>query len=168
MQRIHHTNLKEIILSSKSYGIQKVDRKPIGLWYDIDFSWTDWCKENTDWSYGNHFELEIEMNKILLIDTEDKFKSFLKQFGAVPYYAKEFSSSPSPEIKKMGLNIRKEHIDWKKVCSLYSGIEINPYDCYYNYVFSFINSWDVASGCIWNLNAIKTITKIPSKIYEKV
>lgn len=52
------------------------------------------------------------------------------------------------------------HVDWPALAERYDGIVIAPYqwqarlddDCFWYY------SWDCASGCIWNLDAIGALT----------
>jgi hypothetical protein len=53
-----------------------------------------------------------------------------------------------------------EKINWKVVSQKYSGIEINPYVWSRRNELFWYYGWDVASGCIWDKNAIKKITRI--------
>lgn len=143
MKRIHHTDNE--IIKVKQYFNQREVFKPIGLWYDIDNSWTEWCKGNMpDWTYKNHFELEIDESKILIIDTKEKLLDFDKQY----------SVSISKRVN--GICV----IDWVSVSNKYSGIEISPYryDCRFGLFWYY--GWDVASGCIWNFDCIHSINKI--------
>ena len=66
-------------------------------------------------------------------------------------------------------------IDWDIVAKEYSGIEICPFqhrsnledDFYVNTqwvqrsIYDWYRSWDVASGCVWKKDGIKSITEIP-------
>lgn len=142
MKRIHHTD--NDIIKVKQYFNQPKEFKPIGLWYDIDNSWTEWCKRNMpDWTYKNHFELEIDESKILIIDTKEKLLYFDKQY--------------SINISKRGSICV---IDWESVSKKYSGIEISPYryDCRFSLFWYY--GFDIASGCIWNFDCINSINKI--------
>jgi hypothetical protein len=37
----------------------------------------------------------------------------------------------------------------------YDGIEINPYQFEARYQYLWYYGWDIASGCVWNLNNVK-------------
>lgn len=142
MKRIHHTD-RPIILSNNFFHNQKKDMKPKGLWYDIDSSWLEWCKGNTDWTYKNHFELEIDESKILLIDTKQKLIDFDREYSV-----------------KIHETINLNYIDWESVEKKYSGIEISPYryDCRFSLFWYY--GFDVASGCIWDFDCLKSTNKI--------
>jgi hypothetical protein len=60
-------------------------------------------------------------------------------------------------------------IDWKKVAKEYSGIEICPYIGEQRLKFSWYYPWDVASGCVWDNSAVKSINLVsgPNKIDEE-
>ena len=117
--------------------------KPKGLWYDIDLSWIEWCNGNTDWTYKNHFELEIDESKILMIDTKQKLLNFDAEYS-----------------RKIDERISLHYVDWELVSKKYSGIEISPYryDCRFNLLWYY--GFDIASGCIWNSDAIIAQKKI--------
>jgi len=147
LKRIHHTDIDNIINQNYFNNIEEF--KPIGIWYDIDNSWTEWCKRNMpDWTYKNHFELDIDESKILIIDTKEKLLDFDKQYS-IPL---------SNRIGSIIGNISV--IDWTSVSNKYSGIEISPYryDCRFGLFWYY--GWDVASGCIWNFDCVKEIKKI--------
>lgn len=167
MQRIHHTNNSEIKIPSPiRYREMEVTMKPNGLWYSIDWSWVDWCKDNTGWTHRNHFELEIDLTKVLLIDTGNKLKEFAKNFGEIPEWQKELANSDA--MKKLWDNPKRDYINWKQVAEKYSGIEINPYHRMQRRDYLWVSGWDVSSGCIWNLELIKSVKQIEKNNYEKV
>ena len=48
-------------------------------------------------------------------------------------------------------------IDWHAVAQAYAGIEIAPY-CWslrFEYEFLWYYGWDCASGCVWELSAVR-------------
>ncbi len=53
-------------------------------------------------------------------------------------------------------------IDWPAVAKRYAGIEINPYFTGLRMV-SWYYTWDVASGCVWHEDGIKSVSEIPLK-----
>jgi len=157
MQRIHTTDRKSIRIPFYTSYKQEVDMKPKGIWYGLDWSWHEWC-EMEGFSQGkgkNNFEIDLHLQNILVIDTEEKMKYFAHKFGEVPEWR-----------RKNNLGDVRDYIDWKKVSETYSGIEISPYQHKFRLDRNFFwyYGWDCASGCIWNLNAIKSVTQIK---YEK-
>lgn len=116
--------------------------KPRGLWYAIGTSWIDWVRnEMPDWE-GNHiYNLQVNANRILIIKTYEELLEFSKR------YTKKDDSY---------------NVFWSDVSKSYDGIEINPYqpDARFNNETAWYYGWDVASGCIWNENALNTINKI--------
>ena len=143
MKKVHHTENDLINLKESNYN-QAQTMKPKGLWYDVDLSWLDWCKsEMPDWTYKNHFKLDIDESKILIIDTKEKLIEFDKEYS-----------------KKIDETLSIHYIDWELVATKYSGIEISPYryDCRMSLFWYY--SWDVESGCIWNFDCIKSVSKI--------
>lgn len=116
--------------------------KPIGLWYEIDGSWVDWCKYNQkDWLRKYVIEIEFDLEKVLILKAKKDLNKFIKT-----YEEREFK----------GYN----QINWRRVAEDYSGIEIQNYnelkwnhsDLYFEVWFL---SWDISSGCIWDLSIIK-------------
>jgi hypothetical protein len=123
------------------------DLKPRGFWVSVlgPDDWPSWCRSE-DWGLGrltveHEVTLAAEAN-VRLITSHDEFDAFHDEFaiGLVP-----------------GSPLR--YIDWERVTSLYDGIIIAPYlwnrrlgDAAWYY------GWDCASGCIWNLSAIESIT----------
>ena len=57
-------------------------------------------------------------------------------------------------------------IDWIKVSKDYGGIEICPY-LQEKRKIKWYNTWDVASGCIWNNNIIENTSIIYKKKHNK-
>lgn len=159
MIRIHHTN-QEVIRVPFPYPKlyrQKLGYKPNGLWYGINWEWEEWCKsEMPKWLHKKHFSLEIDMNKILLLDSTEKIMDFQKEFGEMP----DWMNDGLKRIKN------HEYINWEKVAEKYSGIEISPYQYSLRFKLMWYYGWDIASGCIFNLSCIKSINLITEK--EKI
>ena len=123
--------------------------KPNGLWYAIGTEWIDWVKsEMPHWKGDYLYKVYLNESKILTIKDEKGLEEFHNKYSFVPTY-------------HQGKIIRKYNdIDWLKVSLDYSGIEIAPYQYTYRHKFLWYYTWDVASGCIWNKDAIKKITRI--------
>lgn len=139
--RIHNTNQLSIDFD-KRYN-QRTGYKPEGLWYSFGKQWIDWCRcEMPEWIKKYNYQIFIDSDKIIKIETEEDFTEFVKNFSV--------NLNQVPE---------KRLIDWSKVCLNYDGIEIANSQNHYNYFWKFrnynwYNGWDIGSGCVWNLKDV--------------
>ena len=160
LQRLNEINNEELnfikenhpndrIHMSKDGVLQKNDTtskldigtKPRGLWYGFGSSWIDWVDmEMPEWNYDHIFKINVNPNKVLQINTLYELIQFDNEFSIPHGFYK--------------------NIDWKKVSQSYDGIEINPYQYKARMTLNWYYGWDVASGCIWNPNAIINIQKL--------
>lgn len=116
--------------------------KPLGLWVSVDEAWKEWCESEEFHLEGLKYETEIVLNedaKILYLTDAQDVDSFTDKYGA---------------------NLTSEiyWINWDKVAREgYQGIIINPYlgSRRYKLKTSWYYGWDCASGCIWDIAAIK-------------
>jgi len=135
-------------LDTKYQQYPKVDPikglKPCGLWYAYGEEWIDLIlKEYPDSELVTNlkngiisiFELELAGNIIKLSSAQD-IKNFHYKYS-----------------------IDNEKINWLYVSSVYDGIEINPFEKEYS-KHLWYKTFDIKSGCIWNFNAIKNLTRI--------
>jgi len=136
---------------------QEKDYKPKGFWYDCNEEWSNWVKTNMPKWIGEHeYSIELNHDNMLVIRNFDDLKKFNDEY------------SINPELSEDSYN--DNLIDWKKVAQKYSGIEICPYISEAEQirevgkVFKWYKDWDMASGCIWNKEAIKLIEKKKSNI----
>ena len=127
--------------------------KPRGLWVsdnDDDTSWPVWCHgagfrlKNLRWAYRVTLKPDA---KILHIDDAEGLRRFDQIFG---FY---------PPNWPPGLHSHF-HIDWVKIAEWYDGILITPYLWSMRLDLMWYYSWDVASGCIWNPEAILSLDRI--------
>ena len=132
---------KKIYLENKEYK-QSIGFKPDGLWYACGDSWYNWIKDEKMQSvYPSKYLYKLLLyrgvinDKLLVIDTLKKFDSFNKKYGT------------------------KNKINWKKVMNDYSGIEICPH--FKSRKNLWYLTWDIASGCIWDISIIKNLIIIP-------
>src|ERR1035437_8747746 len=152
---IRSVNTKElsIDLSKKYCDIDIIEHhKPHGLWYQINNSWINWCKSN--WSNRaceNNIKIQLDLKSILIINTAKKLKDFNNKYKVTLFAIPEH-------------NLEFNIIDWNKVKKDYKGIEIRNYHKNKNMGFTFFSisfewflGWDVDSGCIWDLSAVKKI-----------
>jgi hypothetical protein len=128
------------------YQLNNIVNKPEGLWYGFGSSWVDWVKsEMPGWEGKFYYLLEVNESKILQLKNILQLEAFTEQYGVQDDLLKEF---------KFFI------IDWKKVSKKYSGIEINPYIHEARFKLTWYYPWDVASGCIWKEDAIKSFEEI--------
>ena len=143
-RRLHNTASKEIILSRAPYPQTNLGVKPNGLWYAVGNAWLDWCKtEEPEWIRENTFELDVDTRDIIVLNSYSDMSLFNDTFGeapsAVTYY---------------------KNINWNRVAEKYKGIEIPFYEWHLRYEWIWYYAWDCASGCIWDLSAVKEVRKI--------
>lgn len=141
----HYTNIDNFILDyNKKYKISLFNLKPDGLWISIDNSWEEWCRDNEfklD-AIQNKYKIELNDNSnILIINTINKFKEFYNRYKT----ESEIGSFYKP--------------DWGTIKNKYDGIIISPYFYQLRLEIDYLwySIWDCSSGCIWNLNSIKSI-----------
>ena len=132
-------------LESRSQESNNPPFKPRGIWFQVDNSWRDWCSnEMPEWlsKYKYEYELKIDYTDILVISNMLELKAFTTLY------------KQSNEIF--------ESIDWKTVAKKYKGISIPTYlhSCRMDRRFFWYYPWDIASGCIWDVSAIKNIKLI--------
>lgn len=151
--RTVNTNNSSIDLSKKYKDIDIIKYyKPYGLWYQINNSWIDWCQGNWPNRVGkNNFKISLDLKNILILDTAKKLKDFNDKYKTIVFTMPEY-------------NLEFNVIDWNSVKKDYKGIEIRNYHKIKNKGFAFFSisfvwflGWDVDSGCIWDLTAIKNI-----------
>lgn len=138
--RIHLSKSPIYKLEKRGY-IQKHSYKPNGFWYGFGNEWIDFVEIKFPEEKGEYvYEVYINSSNVLQIKDYLGIKKFTQKY--------RFDTQIEP-----GAVI---FINWTKVALEYDGIEINPSVENARYEFPWYSSWDVASGCIWNLNNVKT------------
>ena len=128
---------------------QKVGGKPKGFWYGCDGSWERWAKQEMPKFLGKHnYKVQVDLSKMIVIRDYPQLIFFEKKYGV-----NVLDKVPGYE------DMVDVYIDWPRVVKEYSGIEIAPYiskarerDWYFG--------WDVASGCVWEKSALKSVEKV--------
>jgi hypothetical protein len=136
--------------SEKQKWVQKAG-KPCGLWWGVGDSWMDFCV--TDCGCVRPFVYEIKINEesLLKINTCEQIDSFTREYIISP----EFDFFPKFDFD---FNIMSEKlIDWYKVGERYQAIEITPYFWERRLKFRWYYGWDCASGCVWVEEPISSI-----------
>lgn len=132
-------------------------RKPEGLWYAFGREWLDYDGEiANDEHLCPLFELELNIDKMLLIKSGADIEKFSRQYA---------------ENNKDTVRLYSYSINWRKVVKDYSGIEINPYvspeECRAELITCWYWGWDVAGGCVWDLNSIVNVRRINPLLQDR-
>jgi len=147
---------------SKKY-INNGSTKPNGLWYEIDNDWVRFCAMgNVEWMRKYDITLDIDFSNILILDTYEKAIEFRKRYK-VPM--KQFAHISDPDFLEYTY-----HLNWGEVGKQYKGIEIpNIENVKQGDIMAddWLYSWDVDSGCIWDLSAIKNYKVVDCEMYKK-
>ena len=143
-----HIWLREpFALSRIRQGGHAIGRKPHGLWFSPGSEWQDWVlKEWDHHRLGQHsYKVDLDFDRILRIETLAQLQAFTAEYG-LPYMNLTDDGTIS-------------HVDWNEVARRYGGIEIAPYQPQYRmFEECWYAPWDVASGCVWDLNVIQSVT----------
>lgn len=154
MNLTHYSDQPTTLGRERIYKQQKMRSwvdKPRGLWVSVDGEddWKSWCEGQPFNLEGLKFPHRVVLAddaNVLHIATPEEFLAFVDSYG-VP--------DPTWDDRLNVLNHDYVAIDWTKVAGEYDGIIIAPYRWEFRLSFMFYYGWDCASGCIWNLNAIK-------------
>lgn len=123
--------------------------KPLGLWVSVDGpdDWPTWCaaEEFKDTNRQNQFRVTL---------AEDANVLHLQTRSEVLDFTEEYTDTLDSEYRYA--------IDWHRVAATYPGIIIAPYQSSLRYgpEASWYWGWDVASGCIWDADAISDVSLI--------
>ena len=160
---------KKINFNFENTYNQKVNGfKPSGFWYSCYNDWYDLTQREDLFQYKYIHQININSRVLTNIQNKDTDKLLvihnLKDFDIFnARYA--YIDTNQNDTELFGNNIKWQNylVDWDKVSQDYGGIEICPYLKQRKH-YLWYNSFDVASGCIWN---IKSIIKNSDLIYEK-
>ena len=114
---------------------QPIDFKPKGLWLSVGSEWKEWANRES-FEIGDvqtRIKLRADAN-IVRIENEDQFDAFDAKYGTQWHGT--------------------DMINWQKVAKDYQGIVIAPYLWGRRMEPMWYYTWDVASACIWDANAI--------------
>jgi hypothetical protein len=142
--RIHMTHDEKLTIQKKDL-IQGDGWKPKGFWYSFGTEWVDWVRtEMPEWERPHLFKIDVDTTNILQLNNQSDFNEFVKKYGI--------------NEKSSWMNM----INWDKVSKDYGGFEIPDYGELYSlrYEYMWISSFDISSGCVWDLSLITNITKL--------
>jgi hypothetical protein len=134
--------------------------KPRGVWFGIGSSWKDWVSTeygNSSTDIQGHFPTNKETAivlkrnaKILRIKNAKQLDEFTRKYAGIDEFL-----APN----KDGRWVPGQMINWKRVAQDYDGIIIAPYigSRRLSDHTMWYYGWDVASGCVWNIDAIRIL-----------
>lgn len=121
--------------------------KPAGLWFSTNKhdGWRNWCN-SVDFSMDRfNYKTTIKFKndaKILQITDKRGVDKLFRRYGV----AKRDD---------------KWAIDWKKITTKYDAIYMPKYFNDYRKKYPWYDTWDCASGCVWNKDAVKIVKTEP-------
>jgi len=150
-------------LEKKTYS-QHIMHKPKGLWYAFSLgkeesSWLNWLyAEMPHWleKYDYFLEIDVSSANIIKISTEEELSDFDNKYQ---------NTDRDTYDNDLTYTYSRLSIDWRKVAQDYDGMELTNYETLLRSLGgrhgSWIDIWDIDSGCIWNTNAIKVVKVKP-------
>lgn len=144
MELLHFTDKKRLDFKRQYTQIEH-ELKPSGLWYSLGDSWEQYLYSKQEEPPEHIFKIELDYSEVLILSTIDEVKRFNKIFAKPLYEGSDLKLIP-----------------WELVKLNYKGIEIRNYkklknssDILLDLSFVWFSSWDVSSGCVWDLSAVK-------------
>lgn len=139
---------------------QQPGPKPKGLWWAVGDAWIDWCRGEGFRleTLRNTFSLDIDDSKLLVIGRDMSLDAFDRQFAHEDEFMKRTREHVAGQTGRSW--DPRYSIDWPKVAERWSGIEIPVYSWSHRHELMWYCGWDVASGCLWNPDALRGVKKI--------
>lgn len=130
--------------------LQRTNHKPHGLWVSVpgEDDWVSWNKVE-QWAF-----IDYAYRVVLHAEADVRVMSDVNEFDA---FHREYSVAP-PWRPTADEWLRD--IDWARVASDCDGVVIAPYLWNRRMNPHWYYSWDCASGCIWNLSAIRKVVPV--------
>lgn len=155
--------------------------KPFGLWYGLGTQWVDWVCGNLGCeTYKYFYEVKIVGN-VLQLKTKQDHIDFWEKYKDDTFRPKESNRSYDTKRQPNLQNLRNiwttydwlPMINWARVQQEYDGIEVMGGEFHYAALYdnkydmderdkdfprgsiTWVTSWDVDSGVVWNTDAIK-------------
>lgn len=129
--------------------------KPVGFWVSVEGEddWQSWVTDNMNadrLAHRSDVALAGTAN-ILRIESTVGIDSLTARFAVQTEYDRRWNWREHDR--------RKWPIDWRLVAAQFDGVIIAPYCWSRRNSHDWYYGWDCASGCIWNLSAIASVTQ---------
>lgn len=156
MNELIHYAATPRVLDRQRKPVERGDgMKPSGLWFSVkgEYDWDWWCRSE---EFGverlacAHLVVLEDGANILCLTSVAEMMAFHDKYMHRPY------ASVSSYVQ----------IDWRRVMAEYDGIIISPYqwDLRMARDFLWYYTWDCASGCVWNWDAVKSLDLIEDAV----
>ena len=163
-RRLHMSPYKTFSMKKFREAEQTIEMKPTGIWYGLGDSWIQWCmSEASGWLSPYIYDFVLDEDKILKVTNIEEFEKFEEEHQAIRAEFKLLMDH-MPKIRDahgdgFGRRMSRffDQIDWPKLATMYSGVEIAPYIWKKRLESMWYYPWDCASGCIWNRSAVKEL-----------
>ena len=120
--------------------------KPKGLWISVGGDWKTWCE-------AERFNLSGVKHRHVVTLTKDANLLMITSASELDCFASEYGRRLYSDSSKT------DDIDWSRVSAQHQGIVISPYIWTRRLEMLWYYGWDCASGCIWDLHAIKDLKR---------
>jgi|ERR1700722_5357056 len=139
---IHFSHEPLVSIKNKRQFLNQYEMKPQGLWVSVGGDWKTWCEDNSFNLNCFNYQTEIVLKDdaaILTLASPSDIDGFTRQYRH-----------------------NKWAIKWWEVAKKFSGIVIAPYcwECRLTPETSWYYTWDCASGCIWDNQAVKELVAL--------
>lgn len=155
----HYSDAPLVFDPSRTYKQEGNFFKPRGLWISDEsegsFGWREWClgEQFGRLTCRSVVTLQRDAN-VLRVQSVSDLLEFTRTFRLNP-----------PRYRG------DDSIDWPRVVRAYAGIIITPYQWSMRNNLMWYYSWDCASGCVWDLKAIESVTQdvgyVPTPLKEE-
>ena len=141
----HYTAEPLVFDAQRTYAQHHPTFKPHGLWLTIDGEdgWRAWCEYESfhPESLAHRTEFRLRENANIL---------HLESHRDVLHFTAKYADK---------LTRLRGWVDWSRVVDQYDGVLIAPYlwSARMAIETTWYSTWDCASGCFWNLDAIELV-----------
>jgi hypothetical protein len=144
---LNHFSSEPLQLVDKIYN-NTSQFKPSGLWLSKDDQWYEYAingvRSHSQMRYKTVFE--VDTSNVIVLKNSEELLEFHNSFPAI--------ISGAPYLLTYSL------LNWPKVAEQYDGVVISPYQkigMINGTLIAWHESWDVSSGCFWNIKCLKMI-----------
>lgn len=161
----HFTSEPRTLDLTKKYRPETLGYKPEGLWIsneddlDSELSWSQWCK-GENWNLESlTYEHEVQLK-------DDSCLIILNDCRELDEFTHEFSDTTANLGHAYGKYEQGQstYIRWGAIQEMFDGILIPTYQWNRRMSLMWYYSWDCGSGCIWNLDAIKSFKLVENTV----
>jgi len=149
---LEHYSTEPLLEVNDAHQLDYLARsKPSGLWISIkgEYDWPKFC-------HAEEFHTDRLAVRNVITLSEDANILYLKSSKEIDSFTRQYRDK-NPKYNDAENQV--DHIEWFDLADEYQGIIIAPYqwDRRLDMFASWYYSWDCASGCIWNGNAVGSI-----------